>query len=73
MRGVTDLSPRRRARRSYASPRTIDRAVEAVRANGIRVTSVTLLPDGTITLSSSEDNGARSESLFDALDRAGRL
>lgn len=73
MRGVTDSSSRRRARRSYASPRTIDRVVGAVRANGIRVTSVTFLPDGTITLSSSEESGAHSESMFDALDRAGRL
>lgn len=70
---MTDRSPRQRVRRSYASRRAIDRVVEAVRGNGIRVTSVTFLPDGTITLSSAEDGSARTESVFDALDRAGRL
>lgn len=61
------------ARRSYPRKADISRAVEAARANGIRVSSVTVNPDGSIKLSAVEDSAGRNETLFDALDKEGRL
>lgn len=63
----------KRAQRRYAPKGAIDRAVEAMRANGIRVRSVTISPDGSIKLSSIDDRETKSDSVFDALERAGRL
>lgn len=61
------------ARRSYPRKADISRAVEAARANGIRVSSVTVNPDGSIKLSAVDDAPAQSETLFDAWDKEGRL
>ena len=62
-----------RQRRRYPPKAVIDRAVEAVRANGIRVASVTLNPDGSIKLSASDDRHDQTTTLFDALEKEGRL
>ena len=62
-----------RAERSYARTTEIRRAVQTVRATGIDVASVDLLPDGTIRLSRAETEGRRSATEFDRWDAAGRL
>ena len=62
-----------RAERSYARTTEIRRAVQTVRATGIDVSSVDLLPDGTIRLSRGETGGRPSATEFDRWDAAGRL
>jgi hypothetical protein len=65
--------PRVREPRRYAPKGAIDRAVEAMRANGIHVASVTVNPDGSIKLSAVDNPAKRPDTLFDALDKQGRL
>ena len=62
-----------RAERSYARTTEIRRAVQTIRATGIDVTSVDLLPDGTIRLSRTEAANRPSTGEFDRWDAAGRL
>lgn len=63
----------RSKRARYATKAIIDRTVEAARANGIKVTSLTFSPDGTLKLSAIEEQNPRPASLFDSLDKEGRL
>jgi len=70
---MTEFGPIRKPRLRYAPKRAIDRAVEAVRANGIFVESVTFGPDGSFKLNAVDNTAQRSQSLFDALDQEGRL
>lgn len=65
--------PRARAQRRYPPKGAIDRAVEAVRANGIHVASVTINPDGSIKLSAVNDPDTMPATLFDTLNNQGRL
>lgn len=62
-----------RAERNYACTTEIRRAVQTVRATGVDVTSVDLLPDATIRLSRAEAAGRPSTGEFDRWDAAGRL
>jgi hypothetical protein len=66
-------SPSSAVRRAYPRRADISRAVEAVRSNGIRVASVTVGPDGSIKLSSVDDAADRKDTLFDELEKEGRL
>lgn len=70
---MTDGTRNKRVRFRYAPKSAIDRAVEAVRANGINVVSVTVGGDGSIKLSATDDAVIQRETLFDTLDKAGRL
>ncbi|MDT0506925.1 hypothetical protein [Novosphingobium sp. MMS21-SN21R] len=70
---MTDAAPRNKIRLRYAPKSAISRAVEAVRANGIDVVSVTMGGDGSIKLSATDDKMQLRETLFDTLDREGRL
>lgn len=70
---MTKFASSRPKRPRYATKAIIDRTVEAARANGIRVTSLTFGPDGTLKLSAIEEQVQRPASLFDALDKEGRL
>lgn len=70
---MTKFGPIRRKRPRYAPKRVIDRAVEAVRANGIHVASVTFSPDGTIKLSAIDEPIKPPSNLFDTLDKEGRV
>lgn len=65
--------PRTRVQRRYPPKGAIDRAVEAVRANGIHVASVTINPDGSIKLSAVNDPDTMPATLFDTLNNQGRL
>ena len=67
-----DSLTRVRQRRRYPPKAVIDRAVEAVRANGIRVASVTLNPDGSIKLSAT-DAPHEHTTLVEVLEKEGRL
>lgn len=70
---MSKLRLTRQKRLRYATRAVIDRTVEAARANGIKVTSLTFSPDGTLKLSATEEQGQRPASLFDTLDNEGRL
>jgi hypothetical protein len=70
------VSSRQRVRR-YATKAEVDRAVQAVLANGIPVSSIVLGPDGTIALSSGRLPASAADRAdgdeFETWDRAGRL
>lgn len=68
-----DGAARKRKPRRYALGREISRAVDAMRANGIVITSVDLHPDGTIRFSSASIAALGSASEFERWDKAGRL
>jgi hypothetical protein len=57
----------------YALKFEITRAVQAVRASGIPITSIDLRPDGTIRLSSAVAADPAEETEFDRWDKAGKL
>ena len=63
-------------RRRYPRKAEVARAVDAVMATGIPVSTVALHPDGTISLSTAKTSikpGNDDGSAFDAWERAGRL
>ena len=62
-----------RAERTFARATEIRRAVQTVRATGIDVATVDLLPDGTIRLSRADATGRAPTGEFDRWDAAGRL
>ena len=70
---MTKFGPSRSKRPRYATRAVIDRTVEAVRANGITVASVTFSPDGTLKLSAIDEVSKPTSNLFDVLDQEGRL
>ncbi len=70
---MTKFGPSRPKRPRYATRAVIDRTVEAVRANGINVASVTFSPDGTLKLSAIDEASKSPANLFDVLDQEGRL
>lgn len=71
---MTKSASYRRNRLRYATKAVIDRTVEAARANGIKVTSLTFSPDGTLKLGAIEDQAPPPPaSPFDTLDKEGRL
>ena len=70
---MSSALPRRRVVRRYPPKGAIDRAVEAVRANGIQLASITVSPDGSIKLSAIDDSAKLPGTLFDEFDKQGRL
>lgn len=70
---MSKLRLSRQKRQRYATRAVIDRTVEAARANGIKVTSLTFSPDGTLKLSAIDEQNPSPASLFETLDNEGRL